>query len=46
MSTKEQAERVSVTGFVIGGMIVESHLIQKERVDNVAQCYRCFSSTM
>ena len=43
MSTKEQAERINVTGFVIGGMLVESHHIQRERVDNVAQCYRCFS---
>ena len=24
-------------------MLVESHNIQKERVDNVAQCFRCFS---
>ena len=43
MSTKEQAEIINVTGFVIGGMLVESHHIQRERVDNVAQCYRCFS---
>ena len=39
MSTKEQAERVNVTGSMIGGMLVESHNIQRERVDNVAQCY-------
>ena len=43
MSSKEQAERVSITGFKIGGMLVESHNIQKEKVDNVSQCFRCFS---
>ena len=43
MSSKEQAERASITGFKIGGMLVESRNIQKKRVDNVAQCFRCFS---
>ena len=29
--------------YASGGMFVESHNIQKEKVDNVAQCFRCFS---
>ena len=28
---------------MIGGMLVESHLMQREKVDNMAQCFRCFS---
>ena len=43
MSTKEHAKCVIIKGFWIQRISIESQYIQKEKVDNINQCYKCFS---
>ena len=43
LTTKEAVEKALVEGVRLRGMLIESHNIQREKTENLTQCYRCFS---